>query len=233
MPKLTHRLPKYALHKPTGQARVKLNGKTVYLGAYGSAESKRRYAEFVARIEDPDQPAQGGTKEVAPSPPTAIPVAPLLVGEVALRFFEHAKVYYRRNGKPTGEHVTIRACLRPLTGRFGDLPAIEFGAAKFKLVREDMIALGWARSTVNKACGIIKRLFRWAAQEEIVPSAIAGAIWTVKGLEKDRSLAREKEPIGPVSDEMVEATLPYVSDRIAAMIRTLRLTGMRPAKCSR
>ena len=34
--------PAYLLHKPTGQARVRLNGKDVYLGTYGLAESRER-----------------------------------------------------------------------------------------------------------------------------------------------------------------------------------------------
>ena len=40
--------PKYALHKATGQARVRINGKSIYLGPYGSEESRRRYDEIVA-----------------------------------------------------------------------------------------------------------------------------------------------------------------------------------------
>ncbi len=37
------RVPKYSHHKPTGQAYVRLNGKFLYLGKYGSDESHRRY----------------------------------------------------------------------------------------------------------------------------------------------------------------------------------------------
>ncbi len=40
--------PKYALHKATGPARVRINGKSLYLGPHGSEESRRRYDEFVA-----------------------------------------------------------------------------------------------------------------------------------------------------------------------------------------
>ena len=40
--------PKYALHKATGQARVRINGKSIYLGPYDSEESRRRYDEIVA-----------------------------------------------------------------------------------------------------------------------------------------------------------------------------------------
>ena len=34
------RTPSYRLHKPTGQAVVTLSGRDIYLGKYGSIESK-------------------------------------------------------------------------------------------------------------------------------------------------------------------------------------------------
>jgi len=39
--------PSYLLHKPSGQARVRIAGKDIYLGVYGSAESRQRYGEIV------------------------------------------------------------------------------------------------------------------------------------------------------------------------------------------
>ena len=38
---MTKRIPKYARHKASGQARVSVNGKTVYPGRYGSDASFR------------------------------------------------------------------------------------------------------------------------------------------------------------------------------------------------
>lgn len=34
------RIPKYSLHKPSGRARVILNGRHIFLGKYGSDESR-------------------------------------------------------------------------------------------------------------------------------------------------------------------------------------------------
>jgi len=42
------RIPSYSLHKATGQARVRINGKTHYLGKYGTSESKARYDALIA-----------------------------------------------------------------------------------------------------------------------------------------------------------------------------------------
>jgi integrase len=71
-------------------------------------------------------------------------------------------------------------------------------------------------------------MFRWAAENEVIPVAVHQALTTVTGLRQGRTEAREKPPIGPVSDADVESTLPHVSPTVAAMIRLQRLTGMRP-----
>jgi len=43
------RKPSYLFHKPTGQARARIDGKDYYLGAYDSAESRERYEALVAQ----------------------------------------------------------------------------------------------------------------------------------------------------------------------------------------
>jgi integrase len=52
----------------------------------------------------------------------------------------------------------------------------------------------------------------------------------VAGLRAGRTDAREKPPVGPVSDEAVERTLPYLTATVASMVRLQRLTGMRPGE---
>jgi len=221
MPRLTRKPPKYSLHKPSGQAKVRHNGRTVYLGKYGSPESQAAYARFIASIPKPEEVV----KIAEP-----IPGVSLLIGEIVLRFFNHAKEYYVRDGAPTGEHEMIRCCLRFLTNRYLELPASEFGPKKLKIVREDMIELGKSRRYINKAVSIIKRCFTWAASEELVSGNVAMALKTVAGLQKNRTAAREKDPVGPVADDQVDAVLPYVSELAADVLRTMRLTGMRPGE---
>lgn len=42
------KIPSYGLHKPSGQARVYLNGRHVYLGPHGSPGSREKYARLIA-----------------------------------------------------------------------------------------------------------------------------------------------------------------------------------------
>ena len=41
-------VPAYTHHRASGQARVRIAGRDVYLGLYGSAESRERYARIIA-----------------------------------------------------------------------------------------------------------------------------------------------------------------------------------------
>ena len=73
----------------------------------------------------------------------------LTIAELIDKFWEHAKRYYRRDGRPTGEHVVIRAAHRPLLDLYGSVPVAEFTPKHLKLVRSEMIRLDWSRRHIN------------------------------------------------------------------------------------
>ncbi len=222
MPKLVNKLPKYSLHKATGQAKVRHQGKDHYLGKHGSPEAWDRYLAFCANLPKPE--------EEPTSLPEPTPGSNLLVREVVAHHYMHAKTYYVRNGKPTGEHLTIRSALRPLKQHFGDLPAKDFGPKKLKKLQQIMIELNWSRRFINKAVNIARRAFKWAASEELIPGSIPEALKTVEALKKGRTAAREKPEVTAVADDVVDATLPELPSMIADMVRVQRLTGMRPGE---
>ena len=93
-----------------------------------------------------------------------------------------------------------------------------------------MIDGGWSRNYVNACVGCIKRLWKWAASEELVPAEIYQRINTVEGLRKGRSKAKETKPIRPVAWTQVKPVLPKVSRSVRAMIKLQFLTGMRPGE---
>ncbi len=215
MPKLTRKPPADSLHKPSGQARVRYEGRDHYLGAYGSRESREAYARLIAEFSRDD---------LAPAPATTF----LSVAEVILKFWAHSQTYYRHpDGTPTGEHLVIRCALKPLRRLFGSTPVGEFRAKQLRLLRDEMIRLGWSRRYVNDQVGRVKRMFSWAVSEDLVPESVTGSLINVKGLEAGRSRAREKPPIRTVADDVVEATLPHLPPVVADAVRVLRLSGAR------
>jgi integrase len=240
MPRLVHRVPKYAHHKPTGLAYVKVNGKRRYIGPYGSQESRAAYDRLIAELkadraaEQPVTPPRSKPRpaprpQYVPPPPKPIPIS-----EVVLKFFEYAERYYVKDGEPTGEHRVIRCALRPLLDLYGSENAAEFGPLKLKRVREEMIRRDWTRHYVNVSVGRIKRGFTWAASEELIPASVVEGLKTVAGLRQDRG-GREKDPVGAVSDDVIEKTLAQFrpGSPFVAMVRLQRLTGMRPGELLR
>ena len=80
----------------------------------------------------------------------------------------------------------------------------------FRAVRQVWIDRGQARSTVNKNAGRLKRLFKWAVGEELVPTRIHQALLAVDGLRKGRCESHDPPPVQPVDTEVVKATLPHL-----------------------
>lgn len=76
-------------------------------------------------------------------------------------------------------------------------------------------------------------MWKRGAGEGLVPPAAFHALQVVTGLQQHRSEARETEPVGPVDDAVVEATIPFRSPAVAAMVRLQRATGMRPGEVVR
>jgi len=58
-----------------------------------------------------------------------------------------------------------------------------------KAVRQVMVQAGHCRNHVNKNVSRIKRMFKWAAEEELIPGSVAQSRWAVAGLRKGRSEA--------------------------------------------
>jgi integrase len=89
---------------------------------------------------------------------------------------------------------------------------------------------GWSRPMVNANVGRLRRMFKWAASEQLVNESVWRQLSTVEGLRRGKSQARETKPIEPVADATVDATLPKLSPVVADMVRLQRLTGMRPGE---
>jgi integrase len=73
-------------------------------------------------------------------------------------------------------------------------------------------------------------MFKWAVENELVPSAVYHGLQAVAGLKKGRTEARETQKIRPVDDEHVEAVLPFLTPPVKAMVQVQRLSGMRPCE---
>jgi integrase len=255
MTNLSGRVPAYR-KKKVGKFRygcVSLrNGiggrRDVLLGPYGTKESKAEYARVIAEWETAEYrlPSQESTNDIT-------------INELILAYLPHAERHYRRpDGTPTNELNDVKLSLRPLKELYGFTPARDFKPLALKAVRnamvrqpivrktrvidptsgkktwrEKVIRVGLARGVVNQRISRIRRLFKWAVENELVPPAIYQGLECVSGLQRGRSDARETKPVRPVSMALVEATLPFVNPTIEDMLRLQLLTGARSGEiCS-
>ena len=218
--------PSYGLHKASGQAIVRIDGRDHYLGLHGSPESHAAYERLIAewRVRQ----VEAGQKQS-----TVLSAAgfSMTVSEVLARFRSFAEGYYVRDGKLTKEFVAMGYALKPVRLLYGDTLVRDFGPLKLKAVRQYMIdSQHLSRGVINNRIKRIKRFFRWAVSEELVLANVAHGLATVSGLRRGRTTARETPPVKPVPDVWVEIVLPDLSRQVAAMVLLQRLTGMRPGE---
>jgi integrase len=152
------------------------------------------------------------------------------VVELCARFLAHAQGYYVKDGRPTGAIAGFKAVIKYLRLWYCRDPASRFGPLALKALRQRMVDDGHSRRYVNDHVARIKQIFKRAVGEELVPAETHAALQRVTGLLRGRTTARETSPIGPVDDAVVEATLPYLPEVVADMVRLQRHTGMRPAE---
>lgn len=208
------RVPKYRLHRPSGQAVVTIAGRDRYLGSHGTPESVERYhralAEHLAGVQ---RRAQAG----------------ISVAELIDRYLTHAETYYRKGGRHTQEVATIRGALRVLLPLYGRSAAADFDARAAAAVRVAMVAKGWCRGHINSQMSRVAGMFRWGAQhpEIMLPIEVWHRARTLAPLKRGRCDVRESEPVRPVDDAIVDATLPKMSRQARALIELQRLTGAR------
>jgi len=218
---MSKRVPSYRLHKPSGKAVVTINGKDYYLGVHNSKESKLAYARII-----------GEYKSAWLS--YGIEVAKTSMAMVMADYLDFCEQHY--SSTRANETLQSIIALRYLAD-YEDTAACEFGPLKLKAVRNKMLddvgavsRRKLSRQYVNKMVDRIRRMFRWATENELVEVSVYTALLTVKGLQFGRTSAPEASPVKPVDDATVDATIGFCTQVVADMIRLQRLTGMRPGE---
>ena len=134
------RVPTYRrLKRANGKhlAFVEIDGRRVYLGEWGSPQSKQAYQRVlversrgIVSTHDSDD---------------------LFIAELLAAFADHARVYYREpDGAPGREVANFAPLVRLIHDLYGYQPASAFDARALKNVRQAMIDKGYARRTINR-----------------------------------------------------------------------------------
>lgn len=155
----------------------------------------------------------------------------LSINELCVVFLDHADKHYRKNGKLTSEYDLVLQAIRPLKDLYGLTPVARFGPLALKAVRESMIGKGWCRATVNAATGRIRRIFRFAVENELLDDAmVLQKLEAVSPLLAGRTEAPDYDPRQAVPLDQIKLVKKLVSKRCCDLIDLQLFTGARPGE---
>ncbi len=252
-------VPKLQHHRATGQARVTIAGRDYYCGRWGSKEAIAKYHRLLGEYFNSngappvaeDSPPSAARPHAAEARDAAVqtvtvspagvhaatvrpePELPICVCDIAARYLMHCEIYYRDiRGHRTSSYDGARMAIRTLEPFF-DVPANQFGPLRLQSMRALLVEQGRPRVTCNRVVKAVRRLFKWAASQELIPVAVSDALATVDPLRANRTMAPELPPVKPVSDDVLQATIAHLPKVVADMAMLHRLTGARPSElCS-
>jgi integrase len=213
------RVPSYSFHKGTGQAFVKLAGKFVYLGLYGTEESQRKYEQVIGEYLSNGRQGRIEVHEKSD----------LTVGQLFACYLEHCRDYYQRDGEPTQEYDS-HVYLRNKVERIAGLPVNQVTPATIDGLRQKWIKDGNSRKYINKSVGRIVRMYKWGVAKELVGVQVWQRLTAISGLKPGRTKATEPEPIKPADAATFEKACEFMPDEISDMMQIQRLTGARPGE---
>jgi integrase len=196
------------------------------LGVAGSAEAKAEYTRIFAELEQnkamlsavgasPPKPSQGEL-------PLPRPGKPLYVARIVLAYLERVKPVISAK-----HYCRVLRALRPVAELYGRRLATDFDSLAFEQIQASFVASGLCRRYCNQLAMIVKQCFRWGASKKLLPISVFEGLRTVEALRRGRTSAPESQPVRPANLADVEATLPYMGQITADLVRLIRFTGMR------
>ena len=242
------------IRNKVARARVRIGGIEHWLGTWGTAESRLRYDELIAAwIASGRKSVEAAKPARSPAPAAVAEIelptsADVTVGELArawIAAIERDRAgAYKRASNWNGAIAAARA-LRPVAA----MPAKDFGPRALQDVRRRLVdtpilrrrrspdgretteALPRSRRYVNDTVGRIRQLFNWAVGLELIPPERAYALSRIRALPMGQG--RETDRRTEVTAEVVNATLPHLTDEARALVLFVRWTGCRPSEAAR
>ena len=214
------RSPTLCRHKRTGHAYANFDGHQLWFGRYDDPETYERFGRTLAEWR-----ANGCRLPVEKSDQA------LTLADVVARYLEFAERFYcRADGTPTREIDNIRDAVRPLLATYSTLAIESLGIRELKVVREQLIDRGLARTTIYDRLNRIVRIVGWAGEGELCKPEVFGGLKALRPLRRGRSRAKETKRVRPLSRKHVEAVLESVSRPVAGILELMWHTGMRPGE---
>jgi integrase len=210
MPRKKEWPPRPHAHKASGQERVRISGRDYYLGPVGSAEARRRYAELVA-----------GLKEPQAAPPALLGPT---VAEAVAAWRRWAVTRYDPAGR---EVVQYDATVRPWLDLFAATPASRFGVAELERVRDEMVRRGWCRGVINRRVVRVRTVWRWCEQRGLAPAGSWAHLRAMSPLKAQDRHVRATEAARPAEWRDLAKVCRMVPTTVRDMLLVMWYSGGR------
>lgn len=214
-----------------GLTIAKFNGKTFRFGRADDPEARIRFTAFKARWEAAGRqltPELLEHRKGRRGGSGGITVAVLVACYFDYLRTKHDARWLKNN------LVRAELATHPLIELCGPNPARRFSPLDLQAVRRRMVDSGsLCRREINARVQTLKAVFRWAVANELVPPDLAHGLAAVDGLRKDDFGVREGREVRPVDRATVEATLPYLSKPVTALVELMWWSGARPSELFR
>jgi integrase len=208
------RVPKYCLHKTTGQAYSRVKGRFVYHGQYGTEESKDNYDRFVC-----DFLANG--RKLPQN--KGITLEDATLNSVCLGFLKHVENY----GYSDKEVEAFKMAVKRFRSVFGRTLAKNFGPLNLQSFQQILVEDDCSRRYVNRTISKVRRIFKWGTAQELIPPGVHEGLKAVENLKRGRTTAKDYDPVAPVSDAIIKKTVKYLQRIPSDMVWFQRYTGCR------
>lgn len=208
-----------------GYAFAKFNGRKINFGRIDHPDTARRFDAFKGRWLENGRELTDDMLGPRAERPGAV-----TLDELAEMFLAHLKHRYpaewQRNNLDR-----IEKALAPARKLFGPEPAENFKPKKLTEVRKAIINAGrLSREEINRRMTEIRRFIRWGVAQELLPGDRAEALKAVEPLRKDDYGVREGRKVRAVARDVVDATLPYLTKPLVALVELMWWCGARPSE---
>lgn len=164
----------------------------------------------------------------------------LTVAEGWQRFDKWATDYYtKRDGTPTGEATNLRHAFQPMLDLYASTPLREVTVQHLRAARDRMLEDGLVTTTMNARVNRIRRVFNRLVEMNHCPALVAMELRTLAPVKPGRAVEtltgemvkpEEPEAVVCVPEHYVWQTVNVLPPTLAALVRVLLHTGMRPGE---
>lgn len=153
------------------------------------------------------------------------------VASLTRSYLDFADGHYRKNGIRTDEYNCMKSALDALCELYGSRPAAEISINDILAVRQAMVDGGKkCRRYINMSISRIRRAFRWAVKQGLLPAVSLFAFDGFSPLKPGETAAKDHPPRQSISPARIAAVKSLVSPLVADLMDLMLHYACKPGE---